>query len=123
MPKPELGPLAVGDQVTVISNNNAGDRYPASVVKIGRAWVDLAGPGGSWRMRLDTQEDGSRHGHPARFATAEQVAWAQRIADARQVVVTGAKLHPGTDSPWAREDRLLALAAFLAAYDAEHPTR
>lgn len=132
MPKPALGPVKVGDTLLVFLARYGRDRTPpapieATVAKVGRIWIELQDPdstgrfGRTWRLRLDTQDDGSKgSAYHDRFVTAAQFAWEQRVAAARADV---ASLKLDWTSPWLRnEDRLLALAAFVAAYDADHPT-
>ena len=131
MPKPTLGPVAVGDQLLVISAPSKWHpKQPTEVVvvKKGRIWIDLrevnqvASMARTWRMRLDTQNDGNTIGAGGdRFVTAEQQAWEQRIGDAR-AVLRDAKVSPDSASLWNRDEgRLLALADFIRAYDTEHP--
>jgi hypothetical protein len=130
MPRPVLGKLSVGHRLLLIqaSHKRWGDEIApieTEVVKLGRVWVELAELDTSarprtWRLRMDTQRTDNGTNYNDRFVTAEQYAWEQRISAARDAVA-GLKLD--WSSPWLKdEDRLLALAAFVTAYDAEHPT-
>lgn len=131
MPKPALGPVKVGDTLLVFLARYSRDRTPpapieATVIKVGRVWIELQDPDSTsrfprtWRLRLDTQDDASKTNYHDRFVTTGQFEWEQQVAAARAAV---ASLKLDWTSPWQRdEDRLLALAAFVAAYDADHPT-
>lgn len=131
MPKPALGPVKVGDELIVIPAPNKWNPRPnveAVVEKVGRVWVELRDANDvrslakRWRMRLDTQNEGHSTHLQDRFVTAEQLAYEQRRNEAQQVL-QDAGLSIRSESPWRTdEDRLLALAAFVAAYDADHPT-
>lgn len=132
MPRPALGPLTVGDHLTLIQASNRWRPTPnldVEVVKKGRIWIDLrevnqvASMARTWRMRLDSQNDGNAVGAGGdRFVTAEQQAWEQRIGDAR-AVLREAKVIPDYASRWNHdEERQLALADFIRAYDADQPT-
>lgn len=135
MPRPALGKVAVGDELLVIEasyNNSRIQKLPITAVveKAGRVWVDLVerdqvkSHRRTWRLRLDTQDTGSKYSHTDRFVTAEQHAWEQRTKAARKVLFeAGISFNTMQSWRWDRdEDRLLALAAFVADYDAEHPT-
>lgn len=73
-------------------------------------------------MRRDTQNDGGQTGYAPRFVTPEQHAWEQRV-DAARKALFDAGITVNWASDWNQDqDRFLALAAFVAGYDAEHPT-
>ena len=131
MPRRALGKLTVGERLIVIP---APNRYHPKmsvevvVTKVGRVWVDLreasntVSQAKTWRMRLDTQDQGHGGHHQDRFATWEQLDWEQRAEAARKALFD-AGITVDWQSLWNQdEDRFLALAAFVAAYDAEHPT-
>lgn len=123
MSKPGLGPVAVGDRLLVIRTNTRINREPIEtvVVKVGRAWINLEATTGSgtWRMRLDTQNENTGYGYNGdRFVTHAQYEWEQRAADA-ETALHDAKIDVYR-GPWASGDRLLALADFIRAYDQEH---
>jgi hypothetical protein len=125
MPKPALGKVAVGDRLLVLRPQNRfrdNDPIPVTVVKVGRVWVDLATEGNlSYRMRLDTQNEGSKYSQQNRFVTPAQHEWEQQIEGARSVL-RDAKVNPGFGSPWhSDESRLLALAEFIRTYDETRP--
>ncbi|WP_035796383.1 beta barrel domain-containing protein [Kitasatospora mediocidica] len=126
MSKPELGKVAVDDQLIVIRpfNRYRADNapIPAAVTKVGRIWIELAqvnqvrSQSWTWRMRLDTQNEGAQHSQSDRFVTAEQYAWEQRVAEAN-AYLREVDLVPGFKSPWYAEDRRLELANLLRRHD------
>lgn len=132
MPKPDLGPIAVGDPVIVVKRRYGGNRddalfINAVVTKVGRVWVEMAekdqvrSMAQTWRLRKDTQDDGTGVGWPTRFVTPEQNAWDDRVHAAWKALIE-AGINPTGSSLWRTdEDRFLALADFLRAYNAEHP--
>lgn len=132
MPKPELGPIAVGDQLLVIPTSYGNRRavskpIEATVTKAARVWIELRetnqvmSMARTWRLRRDTQHDGGNGNYHDRFVSAEQWSWEHRIREALKVL-NDAKAAPDFGSWWRRDgDRLLALADFIAAYDAQHP--
>lgn len=129
MPRPELGKLAVGDQVLVIPGGffrNKPEPVLATVTKVARVWVEMKRSDGDgwpkdWRFRLDTQHDGTDSNYRARFFTPEQYAWKEKIDEARETL-RAAKIFPEYSSPWhTDEDRLTALADFVRAYNEQHP--
>lgn len=82
--RPELGELKPGQPVIVRRSSNDSRRrapeeinIPATVRKANRVWIELdrVGEGypSSWRMRRDTQNEGSQYpGSNASFATLPQ---------------------------------------------------
>lgn len=133
MPRPALGPVNVGDTLLVFEARYHRSKIPnppidATVVKVGRVWIDLeeanevASFRRTWRLRLDTQDDGTKgSAYHDRFMTADQYAWQQKVSEARQVL-DDAKIRLDFGSPWREdEDRLFALAEFVRAYDANRP--
>ena len=131
MPKPTLGPVAVGDRLLVIGRTYTGhdkDPIEATATKIGRAWITLTetsqvrSMARTWRMRLDTQDDGTDGNYLDTFRTPEQHAWQVRTDTARRDLFD-AGIMPSGGSPWGTDEtRLLVLADFIRAYDTEHPT-
>lgn len=123
MPRPALGKVAVGDRLLVIRPYNRyrdNDPIPVHVTKVGRVWVNLAADGNrAYRMRLDTQNEGSEYSQQHRFVTPEQYAWERELSAARATLGL-VKIHTDHDSPWRYDDRLLALADFIRTYDEEH---
>lgn len=124
-PRPELGTLTVGQQVMVRRSSNdmrhrkPEDRYiPAVVVKAARVWIELEradGLRGSWRMRRDTQDEGTQYsGSDARFLTLEQHAW-QETRDWALAVLRDHRLTVQPGSPW--RGREIELADLLAKVD------
>lgn len=130
MPKPELGPIAVSDKLIVIVPTYSSRRDDAKVnvvvTKASRVWIELTeveqvrSMARTWRMRRDTQNDGNGRYGP-RFVTPEQHDWEGRVHAAWKEL-TSAGINPTGSSLWRTdEDRFLALADFLRAYNAEHP--
>lgn len=124
MGMPELGPLAVGQEVVVAQHENSGRlEFRASVQKVGREWAEFQQLSDSpyprtWRLRKSTQTDDDRTGHGGpRFYTLEQYAWAERRNAAFQAL-----RDAGIDlrGRWDDDARMMALADFVTAYDAEH---
>lgn len=129
MPRPELGKLAVGDQVLVFPGGftrSEPEPVQAIVTKVSRVWVEMKrsseeGWPKEWRLRLDTQHDGTDSNYRTRFVTQEQYAWEQRIREAHETL-RAAKIFPEPNSLWyGNEDRFLALADFVRTYDQQHP--
>lgn len=134
MPRPALGPVRVGDTLLVFEARYYRSKTPnlpieAEVTKVGRVWIelravhDVRSMAKTWRLRLDTQDDGTKgSAYHDQFMTPAQHAWQQKVSDARQVL-DDAKIRLDFGSPWREdEDRLFALAEFVRAYDANHPT-
>jgi hypothetical protein len=118
--RPELGELTVGQPVMVRRSPNdmrrrpPEERYiPAKVVKVARVWVELGRADDmpmlmTWRMRLDTQDEGTRYsGMNASFLTMDQHAWTETRDWARAVLRDhGIRLDQG--SPWSGREAELA---------------
>lgn len=129
MLKPELGKVAVGDRLLVVARRQAHrdeDPIEAEVTKVARVWIDLVEVGTdsyprTWRMRLDTQNDGAETGYPTRFFTREQWETELRAKDA-EVYLRKVRACPDPGSVWFNEpDRLIALANFVRQYDGLDP--
>lgn len=118
--RPALGTLEPGQDVIVRKSPNDSrrqppeDRFiPARVVSVARVWVELERVGDEgwpkgWRMRKDTQHEGSQYsGSNASFATLEQHAWDETDMWARGVLAeAGIDLRHG--SPWRGREIELA---------------
>lgn len=133
--RPELGELKLGQKVMVRRSANdmrgrkSEDRYiPAVVTKVGRVWVDLARADlpekalgyGTWRMRMDTQCEGSQFsGSNDSFATLDQHDWDQTQAWAREVLTEQGLRILDRNSPWY--GREVDLAQLLVSLPAENP--
>lgn len=121
MPKPALGKVAVGDELLVIPttySRNRTEPVEATVAKVGRVWIELEETNQvrsfkrKWRLRLDTQDDGTSGIYRDRFVTREQYAWAQRHSAAYDYLrEQGIDLR--NDSPWRSEEQQLVLANLL----------
>lgn len=125
MSKPELGKVAVGDQLLVIPaayGRTRSEPVEAVVTKAARVWIDLRdiydvrSQARAWRMRLDTQNVGSQYSQQDRFVTADQYAWEQRNT-AANAYLREIDLIPGYKSPWYSEDRRLDLANLLRQHE------
>jgi hypothetical protein len=85
--RPELGPLAVGDEM-VVREGGTKRYYRARVAKVARIWIELEGCDGEhlpWylsRFRRDDQTTGKTAGYVNEFYTPEQRAWDLRRAAA-----------------------------------------
>lgn len=131
MSRPELGPLAEGDEVIVVLRRPHGrvrraELIPARVVKAARVWIEIdsldgqdterAGwmPKRTWRMRRDTQNEGHDSYYQARFVTPAQHEYEQREQAARDLLnELGIELR--SNSPWCPIDRRMQLADLIRA--------
>jgi hypothetical protein len=127
MPKPELGPVKVGDRLLVIpAGYGRGPRepVPCAVTKVGRVWVELTevtdSRPRSWKLRLGTQDAGSGYSNRDRFVTPEQYAWEQRDSAVHQYLVD-VGIRPDRDSPWDSAERRIVLANLLRQHDGLPP--
>lgn len=82
--KPALGTLKVGDEVIVLERRygRGTEQHAAIVTSVARVWIDLKSFEGyrTWRMRLDTQDDGNKNSAwKDRFVTQEQFAWMEKL--------------------------------------------
>lgn len=120
--RPKLGELEPGQRVMVRRSYNdmrsrpPEERYiPAVVVKAARVWIELEradGLRGSWRMRRDTQDEGTQYsGSNARFLTVEQHAW-EETRDWADSVLRDNGITLDARSPW--RGREIQLADLLA---------
>lgn len=111
----------VGDPVIVCRRPVRGGEHrlvEATVTKVGRVWVEMHAPdngmGTTWRMRLDTRDEGNREYSQfnASFRTPEEHAWNEKVRKANaflseQRIV----IHRG--SPWDTEQRRVFLADLI----------
>lgn len=99
MSRPELGPIAVGDEVFVRRHHGRSwDVIPATIVKIGRTWVTLraADRPQEWRMRIDKQTTGGTTNYEPIFLTPAQLAYDKELAAARKLLDQhGISIRPG----------------------------
>jgi len=125
--RPDLGELKPGQRVMVYRNTGKGwlpaeDRWtPAEIVRVGRVWVYIAsvsttvGYDGrvhgarAWRMRKDSQDEGTRR--LDFFRTMEQHAWEKNQRRAR-VVLEENGIRIERHSPWY--DREIELADLIS---------
>lgn len=125
--RPELGKLDPGQRVIVRRSPNdmrrrpPEERYiPAVVTKAAQVWVTLEqaddGPRPkTWRMRRDTQNEGSNYSSlNASFATLEQHAWDQAAWSAL-AVLRDHGIELARQSPW--HGREIELAELLNSVD------
>lgn len=123
MSKPPLGRVAVGDRLLVIPNSHERGKaevVPVTVTSIGRVWIDLAevtdGRPRTWRLRLDTQDDGKTGAYHDRFVTPEQYTRQERQS-AAYAYLREQRVLPSEGSPWRTEERMLTLANLLRHHD------
>lgn len=128
MPRPALGPIAVGDQVVVTDHGyRTSVTIHCAVTKVGRIWVDLeeADPSDPkwprrYRLRLDTQDTGSQYSTRDYFRTLDRQAWDNQARAADQYLrQQGIEFTSG--SRWRSEERRLTLANLLRAHDGLDP--
>jgi hypothetical protein len=123
MSKPELGKIEVGDRLLVIPARMSrfADTTPrrVTVIKAARVWVDLVAEEDqdrlhprTWRMRRDTQDEGTSSNYNDRFVTQEQYGWEQR-ARAAEEYLTEIDLQLSWQSPWTKGDKVIVLANLL----------
>lgn len=123
--RPELGPVAVGDEVIVTH----GDRHrsvketPAVVVTVGRVWVTLEAVGGGYlpshgRFRIGDQLEEGTTGYRASFATPEQHAWSKRQSAAREYLREN-RIEVHGSQRWA--DDLVTLANLIREHEGLGP--
>jgi hypothetical protein len=107
--RPELGDIELGAPVVVhlpSKQGRYGGRYvPAQVVSKARIWVMVEETGrehpNSWRLRLDTQHDGSRDHHRTSFRTPDQQLHEEAHVEAyRYLGEQGIRLE--YSSPWRK---------------------
>lgn len=120
--RPELpGTLTPGTPVWVLPSPNGARRgstpTEARIVRAARVWVDIESAGTRpmrrWRMRRDTQAEGSQYpGNNERFVTDEQLRWERRRHDAltflREQGITIESRSPWRDQPEGLADILRA---------------
>ena len=126
MARPALGKVAVGDELLVIRpfNRYRDDNDPVRVrvVKAARVWIDLeeidqvSSYARTWRMRLDTQNEGSKYTQQDRFVTAEQYAYETRV-DAADAYLCEVKVRSDYGSLWNAPERRIVLANLLRAHE------
>lgn len=84
--RPELGNVQVGDKIIVLDRGRRETRETdATVTRVARVWITATRNDDyptEYRLRRDTQTDGSDVGTPLAFRTPEQHAWHQREAAA-----------------------------------------
>lgn len=120
--RPALGELTVGQQVMVRRSPNDMRRrgpeerwIPAVVTKAARVWVEMKRPDVDtewsiyrWRMRRDSQDEGTQYsGNNASFATLEQYEWELARAWADEVLQQHG-LRVEFSSPWRGREIELA---------------
>jgi hypothetical protein len=127
--RPGLGTVTVGQTVVVRSPLGRNVRWVrCTVTKVGRVWIDVEPLEGEpslahyeVRFRMDSQASGVRSSHW--FVTEDQYVWDLEQSTAKNVL-RDARIDtsPGfRDGLWSSGDRLLAMAAFVEKYDADHP--
>ena len=122
-PRPSLpDDFGVGFPVIVIQPGRSGRRIEAVVTKAARVWITINRTDGEswpvWRMRRDDQREKVYAGIPTRFATPEQLAWDDRVREARKVI-QGERIEIYRSS-WQEPEKLLTLAEFITQWNADH---
>ncbi len=114
MSRPELGAVAVGDEVFVREGGHRGSARPATIAKVGRVWLTLKSTesGREWRMRRDRQTTGSGVGYETSFCTPDQLAY-DRQASAASAFLQGQGISVNFGSPWWDSDGRIALADLI----------
>jgi hypothetical protein len=123
MPKPELGPVKVGDKLLIIANSRYSKREPleAEVVKVGRKYVYLKEVDGhryarEYQCKLSSQYQVANHTPSYRFVTQEQYAWEKRNAAAEEFLKeTGIEFRLGSRSRYLHDQ--LTLANLIRAHE------
>jgi hypothetical protein len=89
--RPELGPVAVGDELIVTENLSRRNTrtIPVEVTAVGRTWLTVKAADGGYlrddRFHMGTgtiYAPGKSTGNPPRIRTPEQIAWDGREAAA-----------------------------------------
>lgn len=118
-PRPPLGTPSVGDDVFVWEG---GPRRPvvtpAKITVVGRVWltIEAVDTKRQWRMRRDTQKDGSGVGYGVVFATPDQRAYDDRAAAASDFPrAQGIDVRHG--SPWYGDAGNIELAELIKRYN------
>lgn len=119
--RPSLGDIKPGDPVIVTRRGyRTRTNVEAHVTKTARVWITLqetnqvASLAKTWRMRRDTQNEGSGSATQDSFATPEQHAWDQCIDDAdRYLREQGIEVRHSSD--WYPAHRRMQLADLIRA--------
>ena len=118
--RPALGEIRVGDEVFVFAGHY-GRKQPvpvlAHIAKIGRVWLDIdaASSRRTWRMRKDTQNEGSTYSHQARFLTAAQMEWWERLNDADTFLREQGIMTSISEHGWHKPSGRVRLADLIRA--------
>lgn len=112
--RPAAGHLREDDSVFV--HGRGGKATPARVVKAARVWLTIEAPHARghhlWRMRRDTQNEGTDSMYQARFVTPAQHQYDERLREANDYLFDqGIELRPY--SPWREPHRRVALADLI----------
>jgi hypothetical protein len=120
-PKFDPDTLVVGSPV-VVSESNVYRRktvlISARVTSKARVWIEVTatttGRSQSWRLRLDTQDDGDDSNYKVRFHTPEQAAFRTARDEASSYLSDqGIRLDYG--SPWKQAAATIRLARMIWA--------
>ena len=125
MPRPELGKVALDDELLVIEKQyNGSDKVPikACVIKAGPVWIEMIelyqvrSMARTWRMRRDNQSESANPSpYTTRFATSEQHTW-DRV-EAADAYLEQVKMTPNPASHWHTPERRLILANLLRTHE------
>jgi hypothetical protein len=124
--RPELGPLAVGDELMITETLNRGTREtPVEVVSVGRVWLTVKPIDGGYirddRFHMGTKTvypPGKGIGSPARIRTPEQLAWDRRESAAREYL-RGLGIEVHSSKRWA--DDMVTLANLIREHEGLDP--
>lgn len=115
--EPELdrAALTASPEVIVIESRYGGNRVTRSeVVSVARVWVEIMSTDNRslrcWRLRLDTQNDGSKYNPQAWFRTPGQHAY-HEARDAANVYLRAQGIQIDHGSAWM--DRRIELARLV----------
>jgi hypothetical protein len=120
--EPKLDPAAivVGTEVMVVPPTY-NRRYPAQhvlakVINKGRVWitvetVEVTAPLKTWKLRLDSQHDGSTSNYKTYFYTLDQYRYRQALEEARTFLTEQQGIRTDYSSPW--HHRTIELARLL----------
>lgn len=117
---PGLGELKEGSEILVLQPMHhrrwTGQQEPdrAVVTSKARIWITAEQPYGlkSWRLRLDSQTDGSESSYAVRFYTPEQWRFHQ-VTRAASDYLTSQGIRIEYNSPWKTDSRTIKLARIM----------
>lgn len=118
MTRPEAADVKLGDEVFVIQYNYGRGVLPAPrparVVKAARVWLEIedAAQRRHWRMRRDTQNEGTGYSYNARFVTPAQLK-VELETRAATDFLREQGIEVRREGPWWPLERRMVLAKLL----------